>query len=451
MKTVLKGFILLGVIIICTIVPRPTEAVEIKVSPNKQSLQSIIDSAAPGDVIKLAKGKYEGSLIIKKSITLEGEEGAIIDGEGKGHVITVGADDVTIKGLTIQKSGTGKNESAIYLKDGRNNTIENNMIHEVMYGIYVQDGESHHIINNNISSYAVHFSKRGSGIHLYNGEGHEIKKNTIVQVQDGVYLDHTKNIKVKENKVIGSRYGFHFMFSKDIQINQNELVANITGLMIMDSSNVKIIDNSVSRQFHVRGFGILIYDSKSILLQSNKVQQNSTGLSLEKTVDVQINRNVISGNQVGLEFIGENKNNIFTENNFIGNVVQSKITNNKMKLDNGVRGNYWDDYSSYDVTGDGIGEITYKAGSLYDQLLDREPYWQFFFESPSIKLWSKAETLFPSIGVADVYDEKPLVEPVKLSQDSAKTSSERNIGALLLALPFLWFSILVIWSGRRLS
>ncbi|MEH6943686.1 nitrous oxide reductase family maturation protein NosD [Bacillus sp. JJ722] len=450
MKTILKGLFLLGVMMVCAILPQPAEAAEIQAFPN-QSLQSVIDRAATGDVIKLKKGTYKGSLLIKKSITLEGEEGAVIDGEEKGHVITIAADRVSIKGLTIQKSGLKKNDSAIYVKGGRDSTIENNIIHEVMYGIYVQDGERHHIINNNIRSYAVHFSKRGSGIHLFNGKGHEIKNNTIVQVQDGLYLDHTKDINVKENKVIGSRYGFHFMFSKDIQIEKNELQSNITGLMIMDSSDIEIIENTVNDQFHVRGFGVLIYDSKSILLKSNEIKQNSTGLSLEKTIDVQINRNIISGNQVGLEFIGENENNTFTENNFIGNVVQSKITHNKMQLDNGVRGNYWDDYSSYDVTGDGIGEITYKAGSLYDQLLDREPYWQFFFESPSIKLWSKAETLFPSMGVADVYDEKPLVEPVKLSQDSSKISGERNIGALLLALPFLWFSILVIWLGRRLT
>ncbi|MGM9924908.1 MAG: nitrous oxide reductase family maturation protein NosD [Bacillus sp. (in: firmicutes)] len=446
MRMVHKGW---GLFVICLVglfIPYSAEAADIDVSPN-QSLQEVIDGAESGDTLRLEKGTYKGSITIMKSLRIVGEEGATIDGEGKGNVITVKADNVVIEGLTIQKGGIGKNESAVYIEEGNNITVQNNKMLDVMYGIYMLNGRNNEIINNQIKSYPEHFSKRGSGIHLYKGQGHVIKDNRIAQVQDGVYLDQTKNIKVEGNTVVGSRYGFHFMFSKDIEITDNHLQSNITGLMIMDSSNVAITDNTVMVHFHVRGFGILIYDSKHILLESNDIKQNSTGLSLEKTLDVQIKRNVISGNQVGLEFIGKNDNNIFTENNFITNVVQSKITNNKMRLDNGERGNYWDDYSSFDVTGDGIGDITYKAGSLYDQLLDRQPYWQLFFESPSIQLWSKAETLFPSIGIADVYDEKPLVEPVKLSENP-NGDGKRDLAALLLAIPFLWFSVLIIWLGR---
>ncbi len=255
---------------------------------------------------------------------------------------------------------------------------------------------------------------------------------------------------MNENTITFSRYAVHLMFNKDALVENNHLEGNITGIMCMDSQGIELIGNTIVDHFNVRGFGLIIYDSSEIEIVKNEVRLNSTGLSLEKTVNVQIEKNVISGNQVGLEFIGSNENNIFTENNFIGNVVQSKITNNQMQLDNGMKGNYWDDYKSYDVTGDGIGEITYKAGSLYDQLLEKQPYWQFFFESPSIQLWSKAETLFPSIGLADVYDENPLVEPVVFSKEDSE-DKERNIGALIVAIPFLWFSILLMWLGRRIS
>ncbi|WP_050613849.1 nitrous oxide reductase family maturation protein NosD [Bacillus testis] len=441
-----KRWGLFVIFLIGLFIPYTAEAADIDVSPN-QSLQEVIDQATAGDTLQLEKGMYKGPITITKPLRIVGEEGATLYGGGKGNVITVKADNVVIEGLIIEKSGIRKNESAIYIEEGNNITVQNNKMLDVMYGIYILNGRNNTIKNNQIESYEMHFSKRGSGIHIYKGKGNLIKDNRIAQVQDGVYLDQTKNAKVEGNTVVGSRYGFHFMFSNDIEITKNRLQSNITGLMIMDSSDVAITDNTVMVQFHVRGFGILIYDSKHLLLEGNNIKQNSTGLSLEKTVDVQIKRNIISGNQVGLEFIGKNDNNIFTENNFITNVVQSKITDNKMQLDNGERGNYWDDYSSFDVTGDGIGDVTYKAGSLYDQLLDRQPYWQLFFESPSIQLWSKAETLFPSIGIADVFDEKPLVQPVKLSENPGG-DVKRNLAALLLAIPFLCFSIIIIWLGR---
>ncbi|MGN1401978.1 MAG: nitrous oxide reductase family maturation protein NosD [Bacillus sp. (in: firmicutes)] len=437
---------LLFLIAMC-VTAKSASAAEYTVSPD-ESLQEVIEGAVAGDVIRLEEGTHKGPVLITESITLMSEDQAIIEGEEDGHVILVDADDVTIQGLTIQYSGKGKTDSGLYIKEGSGHVIEGNTFLNVMNGMYVEGGSDHEIRMNRITSYnTLHFSERGSGIYIKSSKDLEISENQMAGVQDGLYLDAASNIQVKANRATASRYGFHIMFSEDVLAEQNELAGNITGLMIMDSDRIILENNDVIDQYHVRGFGVIIYDSRDIIIRNNELRQNSTGLSLEKTVGVDISRNIISGNQVGLEFIGENEGNVFTENNFIGNVVQSKIASNEMRLDNGTVGNYWDDYSSFDVTGDGIGEVTYKAGSLYDQLLEKEPYWQLFFESPAIKLWSKAETLFPSIGDVNVYDEKPLAEPVGLDKETGE--QERNLGILFMAIPFLWFSIIMIWMGRR--
>ena len=322
---------------------------------------------------------------------------------------------------------------------------------DTMHGIYMNDSRDAVISGNQISSVSEHFSNRGSGIFIFKGSGYTIDDNVMMSVQDGIYVESASDMTLRNNEAYSSRYGLHFMFAKDVLAEENHMERNITGMMIMDSESIQVLNNEVINQFHVRGFGLLIYESHDLLLDGNEIRQNSTGLSLEKTVDVEIKRNIISANQVGLEFIGENENNIFTENNFIANIVQSKISNNDMKLDNGEIGNYWDDYSSFDITGDGIGEETYKAGSLYDQLLEKQPYWQFFFESPSITLWSQAESFFPSLS-ANVYDDHPLVSPVQLADDSsAEEGTARDIGVLIVALSFLWFSILLIWLGRHFT
>lgn len=273
--------------------------------------------------------------------------------------------------------------------------------------------------------------------------------NEISDVQDGVYFDFTKEIKVSENHILQSRYGMHFMFSEKVLAEKNHVEKNVTGFMVMNSNHIEFIENKVIDHFHFRGFGILIYETKNVLVKGNEILRNSTGLSLEYGVDTLTSRNLIGANQVGLEFKGDNKRNTFTENNFIGNVVQSKISGNDMRLDDGEKGNYWDDYGSFDLNGDGIGEEAYKAGSLYDRFLQKQPYWQFFFESPSIKLWTKAESMFPTLGSANVYDARPLVEQV-VKHREAEQSGKRTILPGAAGVVFILMSLLVIMKGRKL-
>ncbi|MBA4536728.1 nitrous oxide reductase family maturation protein NosD [Bacillus aquiflavi] len=417
-----------------------------------QSIQAVIDQAAAGAKIVVPKGVFKENLTISKPITIAGMEGAVIDGGNKGNVITVNeADNVVITGLTIQNSGSAEKDSGIYLVKGTNNRIEGNRFINNHFGINVDKGTDHLIVNNEIKGDATHFSKRGNGIHLFKGSGHFIKNNQIDSVQDGVYFDFTKKIHVVNNSIKSSRYALHYMFSGDILTEENNLTENVTGLMVMDSNSLKFLNNVVTDHFHFRGFGVLIYDAKDIYLEGNEIIRNSTGISFEKGVNTETVKNIIAANQVGLEFIGENSGNIFSENNFISNIVQSKIANEKMRLDNGKLGNYWDDYGQFDVTGDGIGETYYKAGSLYDQLLRKQPYWQFFFESPAVKLWSKAESLFPSLGSANVFDELPAIEPFPLSKQKSVKEHGRSGMVILTAAVLLLVASITIIKGRKLS
>jgi nitrous oxidase accessory protein len=415
-----------------------------------QSIQAAIDRSKNGDFISILPGVYQENLVIDKPISIKGEPGAIIDGSGRGNVITITGSNVHLEGMTIRNSGTQQEDSGMYIKKSHKNVIKKNTLENVHSGIYIANSNQNELIENSITSYESHFSKRGNGIHIFKGRDHLLEGNQISTVQDGIYFDFTKNINVTDNHVQQSRYGMHFMFSEQISAKENDVEKNITGFMVMDSRGIEFSKNRVADHFHVRGFGILIYETKDVLIEKNEIIRNSTGLSLENGVDTQVNKNLIAANQVGLEFKDQNQQNTFSENNFIGNVVQSKISGGDMRLDDGKNGNYWDDYSSFDLSGDGIGEEAYKAGSLYDRLLQKQPYWQFFFESPSIKLWTKAESLFPSFGSANVYDAKPLVEPVtNLQSDEERTRKNTTIPGIAGAL-FILFSLIVIVKGRKL-
>src|SRR5215475_2634421 len=69
------------------------------------TLQQRIDAAAPNETIRVESGVHAGAIKINKPLTLVGEPGAEIRGNGSGKVITIAANDVTLRGLRIAGSG----------------------------------------------------------------------------------------------------------------------------------------------------------------------------------------------------------------------------------------------------------------------------------------------------------------------------------------------------------
>ena len=67
-----------------------------RVRPGRSSRD--LAAARDGDVLVLAPGVHPGGCRHRQSVTLAGEQGAILDGDGTGHVIVVDAPGVTIEG-----------------------------------------------------------------------------------------------------------------------------------------------------------------------------------------------------------------------------------------------------------------------------------------------------------------------------------------------------------------
>ena len=68
-------------------------------------LQPWLDTALPGASIRLPPGVYQGPAVITKPLTLDGDGQVVIDAGGKGTVLTVKADRVILRGLTLRGSG----------------------------------------------------------------------------------------------------------------------------------------------------------------------------------------------------------------------------------------------------------------------------------------------------------------------------------------------------------
>jgi len=115
------------------------------------TLQERIDAAALGETIQIETGVHAGPIIINKPLTLIGKPGAEIRGNGSGKVVTIAADDVTIRDLRITGSGLqlSDDDAAIFVT-GNRVKIENCVIADSLHGIYLKKISGAQILNNRI-------------------------------------------------------------------------------------------------------------------------------------------------------------------------------------------------------------------------------------------------------------------------------------------------------------
>ena len=188
------------------------------------SIQEAINEAENGSIVYVPQGVYYERIIINKTISLIGENVSttIIDGNNGGTVVAITADNVTISGFTIQKSGWGWFKNGIYIYFADNCLVENNHLFHNCHNIRLNCSDSSHVIDNTINGdgYGIRFinsfncvaignnvSNCIAGVHLENATSCIVKKNYFTQNDQGVrmYSPCTYN-KIMANTVYDNNY-----------------------------------------------------------------------------------------------------------------------------------------------------------------------------------------------------------------------------------------------------
>ena len=123
------------------------------------------------------------------------------------------------------------------------------------------------------------------------------------------------------------------------------------------SSQIEIIGNSIASKYWD---GISVSDSNYLLIEANDLQKNGIGMIFGGNNSEIINNNFTDNRRSGLWlFGGENVRNKLSENNFINNLNQIRVST----YTNTISDNHWSDFVSPDSNNDGIVDIPYKINN----------------------------------------------------------------------------------------
>lgn len=394
------------------------------------ALQTAIAGAAPGDVLTLDPGVYDGPLTLDHAVTIDGQGKAIIDGGGKGTVITITGDDVTLRGLQVRNSGSLDQEidSGIKIVKGAHRAlIENNLLTDNMHGVDVHGGIDCVVRGNTvIGRQNPHMVERGNGFYVWNAPGTVIEDNTVRYGRDGIFSNTSKRDTYRNNLFRDLRFAVHYMYTNDSEVSGNISIGNHLGYAIMFSNKV-IVKNNMS--LGDRDHGVMLNFANYSDIAGNLVR----GGTEKCTFIYNANHNLIVGNRfegcaIGIHFTAGSEKNALSSNAFIGNQTQVKYVGTRdIEWSLEGRGNFWSDHPAFDLNGDGIADSPFRPNDLMDHILWSQPAASLLMGSPAVQLirWSQAS--FPAILPGGVVDSHPLMSPIEIPVHADVAAMEAQV------------------------
>jgi len=363
------------------------------------SLQPLIDATPSGGVLRPAPGTYAGPATIAKPMTLDGGGKVVVEGNGKGTVLTLAASGAVLRGLRLAGSGDSHDGiDAGLLVEGDDNLVEDNVVDDVLFGIHVRQGNRNRIVGNRVSGRPAPRGQRGDGLRLWYSRHNRIEGNAFRTVRDLTFANSPDNL-IKDNRLEDGRYGMQFIFSPRARVEDNRLADTDTGIAVLYSPDLTVRGNTIAHALDGGGAGIAFKDSGSALVENNQVLHCATGLSANAPLNAEavltVRNNRFAHNVVGMYFYGEKGGHRITGNRFENNLTQVAVSAAGVGEANLWQGNAWSDYQGFDRDHDGIGDTPHEIWLYTDRIWMETPRAKFFANSPALELLDLLERLAP--------------------------------------------------------
>ena len=220
------------------------------------SFQALVDATEENGFLVPPPGVYAGPVVIRSALTIDGQGEVTIDGGGKGSVVLIQANGVTLKNLHLTNSGESHNDidSGVLVR-GDFNVVKDNRIDNTLFGIDLQQAKNNIVRGNHISSKPFDLGVRGDAIRLWYSFDNKITDNVIRDSRDTVVWYSRDNL-IARNDARGGRYSLHFMYSQYNEVIDNHYEDNSVGIFVMYSDSVVLKGNYIAHATGATGMGI---------------------------------------------------------------------------------------------------------------------------------------------------------------------------------------------------
>jgi len=379
------------------------------------ALQPIVDAAPAGAVLRLVAGRHAGPLRIGRALTLVGDRGAVLEGNGQGSVVRVEAPDVRIEGLEITGSGTdlpAMDSGVLLMPAALRARVRANRLHGNLFGVYLQGAADALVEDNEIDGRSdLRLSEAGDGVYVWNSPGARIVGNTIRHGRDGIYVRVSRHNSFERNRMSDLRFAIHYMYADDTRVVGNRSRNNHVAWAIMYSARLEVRDNVSDDD---TDHGLMLNTTNDSQVTGNVVRHGKV-----KCVFVfNAYRNVLRDNwfegcPIGIHFTSGSEGNTIEGNAFVGNRNQVKYVGTRfVDWASHGRGNYWSDNPAFDLDGDGIADRPYRPNDVMDAILWTLPAARALANSPAVQMVRWAQARFPALYPGGVVDSAPLMRPV---------------------------------------
>ncbi|MFW6088284.1 MAG: nitrous oxide reductase family maturation protein NosD [Gemmatimonadota bacterium] len=379
-----------------------------------RSIGAAVRAAAPGARILVRPGVYrEPTVVVDRSVTIEGEGYPVIDGEGDRQLFTVTADGVRISGLDLRDVGVSyaEDRAAIRIEGASGCEIDHNRIRGGFFAIYLARATDCRVTHNEITGSGSTETDSGNGIHAWYSRDVVVESNRVRGHRDGIYFEFVEDGRVSRNEIAHNiRYGLHFMFSDGGRYDENRFTGNGAGVAVMYTDDIHLVDNLFEESRGSASFGLLLKDISDSRVTGNTFRGNSVGLYAEG-----FDRTVVEGNRFqengrGLRLLSNSTGSSFRANDFIGNTFD--VTTNSRRVRSSFHGNHWDGYRGFDLDDDGAGDLPHRPVRLFALVVERAPVTTILLRSFFVTFLDWTEALIPSLTPENLVDPAPAMRPV---------------------------------------
>jgi parallel beta-helix repeat protein len=253
-----------------------------------------------------------------------------------------------------------------------NSIIGNNLNYNDRHGIEMSWCEKNNLSNNNmmgcglgiagsyddISSHFIDTTNKVNEKSLYYYINKQNLNSNDFTNAGQVILFNCNNSLISEIDVSHGSNGITLFSCINITISSiNSSFNSDRGVYLSGCYNCSILKNVITNNWYS---GIYMSSSDNNIIKENDISSNHFGIYFTLNDFCIISGNSLRYNTIyGISVHGPSNNNTFYFNKFIGNGLHAEDWGYDNNWDNGIIGNYWDNYTGIDENNDGIGDTPY--------------------------------------------------------------------------------------------